>query len=153
MTDELETIQYLTFTMADELVVVDGARVLEILELADLANETQLPDFMRGVISLRGCLAPVVDLRLKFAVQEPVQMVSTFNVVVELAKDGEDVVLQAPTDDTRKAIEMNYSQVKAAPHWLRCRFSKNDLNALSQIFIHAAASTERQSEKGHPQPL
>lgn len=153
MIDDLETIQYLTFTMADELIVVDGARVLEILELADLTNETQLPAFMRGVVSLRGCPVPVVDLRLKFAIQDPIQTVSTFNIVVELAKEGENVVLQAPTDDTRKAIEMNHSQIEAAPHWLRCRFSKNDINALSQIFINAAASTDRQSEEGLPQPL
>lgn len=153
VTDELETIQYLTFTMADELVAVDGARVLEILTLASLANETQLPEFMKGVISLRGCPVPVIDLRLKFAIEEPIQAVSTFNIVVELAKDGENVILQAPTDDTRKAIEMNPSQMEAAPHWLRCRFSKHDLNALSQIFINAAASTENPSEEALPRSL
>lgn len=153
VTDELETIQYLTFTMADELVAVDGARVLEILQLASLANQTQLPDFMRGVISLRGCPVPIIDLRLRFAIEEPVQTISTFNIVAELAKDGENVILQAPADDARKAIEMNPSQVEAAPHWLRCRFSKNDLNTLSQIFINAAASPEIASAEGLPRPL
>ena len=152
MVDELETVQYLTFTMADELVAVDGARVRKILELACLTDETQLPDFMRAVIDLRGCPVPVIDLRLKFARAEPLQTVSTFNIVVELAKEGEDVVLAASADGTRTVVEMKPSQVKAAPHWLRCRFSKKDLNALSQIFIHAA-STEIQSEEGVPRPL
>lgn len=152
MIDELETIQYLTFTMADELVAVDGARVREILELANLANETPLPEFMRGVINLRGCPVPVIDLRLKFAIQEPVRKVSTFNITVELVKDGENVVLQASEDDTRKAVEMKPSQIEAAPHWLRCRFSKNDLTALSQIFINAA-STEIPSAEGPPRSL
>jgi chemotaxis signal transduction protein len=117
VSDELETIQYLTFSMADELIAVDGARVLEILELADLANETPLPDFMRGVVSLRGCPVPVIDLRLSFAMGEPVQTVGSFNVVVELAKDGENVVLQASNDEGRQVIE-NRFQVK--PHRIGC---------------------------------
>jgi hypothetical protein len=147
VSDELETIQYLTFSMADELIAVDGARVLEILELADLANETPLPDFMRGVVSLRGCPVPVIDLRLSFAMGEPVQTVGSFNVVVELAKDGENVVLQASNDEGRQVIE-NRFQVEAAPYWLRCRFSKKDLNLLSRILLHAAASPETLSAEG-----
>ena len=139
MTDKLETIQYLTFTMADELIVVDGNRVLEILELASGAHESQLPEFMKGVLNLQGCPVPIIDLRLRFAIQEPIQAVNIFHVAVELAKDRENVVLR-PSNDTRKVVEMKPSQMEAAPYWLRCSFSKKDLDALSQIFISAATT-------------
>jgi purine-binding chemotaxis protein CheW len=147
--DELETIQYLTFTMADQLVVVDGARVREILELPSLANEMQLPDFMRGVLNLRGCPVPIIDLRLKLALSEPLETVSTFNIVVELAQDGDSVVLQALAEGVRNVLEMAPSQIEAAPHWLRCRFNTNDFKALSQILINAAPKATKPEGDHH----
>lgn len=155
MDEEIETIQYLTFTMADELVVVDGARVREILELSSLTKGTLLPDFMQGVIDLRGCLVPVIDLQLKLTVQEHLQPCSTFNISVELAKAGKNVVLSGLVDSVHEAvIEMEPSQIDAAPHWLRCRFSTNDFKALFSHFINASVTNTAAKPKGDaPWPL
>lgn len=155
MDEEIETIQYLTFTMADELVVVDGARVREILELSSLTQGTLLPDFMQGVIDLRGCLVPVIDLQLKLTVQEHLQPRSTFNISVELAKAGENVVLSGLADSVHEEmIEMKPSQIEAAPHWLRCRLSKNDFRTLFSHYINASvANTEAKPKGDAPWPL
>ena len=116
MAEELETTQYLTFTLADEVFAVDVARVREILEMPSITKVPQVPDFMRGVINLRGCVVPVIDLRLKFNMAETAQTVNTCIIVVEVSMDGENIVLGALADSVQEVIEMEPSQIEAAPH-------------------------------------
>jgi len=116
MAEELQTTQYLTFTLADEVFAVDVARVREILEMPSITKVPQVPDFMRGVINLRGCVVPVIDLRLKFGMQETAQTVNTCIIVVEVVMDGETTILGALADSVQEVIEMEPSQIEAAPH-------------------------------------
>ena len=116
MSEELETTQYLTYTLADEVFAVDVARVREILEITNITKVPQVPDFMRGVINLRGCVVPVIDLRLKFGMPETAQTVNTCIIVVEVDLDGENIVLGALADSVQEVIEMEPSQIEAAPH-------------------------------------
>ena len=116
MAEELQTTQYLTFTLADEVFAVDVARVREILEMPSITKVPQVPDFMRGVINLRGCVVPVIDLRLKFSMQETAQTVNTCIIVVEVVMDGENTVLGALADSVQEVIEMEPSLIEAAPH-------------------------------------
>ncbi|MBC8017016.1 MAG: chemotaxis protein CheW [Verrucomicrobia bacterium] len=116
MAEELQTTQYLTFTLVDEVFAVDVARVREILEITNITKVPQVPDFMRGVINLRGCVVPVIDLRLKFGMPETAQTVNTCIIVVEVMMDGESIVLGALADSVQEVIEMEPSQIEAAPH-------------------------------------
>lgn len=116
MAEELETTQYLTFTLADEVFAVDVARVREILEMPGITKVPQVPDFMRGVINLRGCVVPVIDLRLKFGLQATAQTVNTCIIVVEVAMDDENIILGALADSVQEVIEMEQSRIEAAPH-------------------------------------
>lgn len=116
MAEELQSTQYLTFTLDDEVFAVDVARVREILEMPSITKVPQVPDFMRGVINLRGCVVPVIDLRQKFGMQETAQTVNTCIIVVEVDMDGENIVLGALADSVQEVIEMEPSQIEAAPH-------------------------------------
>ena len=116
MAEELQTTQYLTFTLADEVFAVDVARVREILEMPSITKVPQVPDFMLGVINLRGCVVPVIDLRQKFGMQETAQTVNTCIIVVEVAMDGENIVLGSLADSVQEVIEMEPAQIEAAPH-------------------------------------
>ena len=116
MAEELQTNQYLTFTLAEEVFAVDVARVREILEITSITKVPQVPDFMRGVINLRGCVVPVIDLRLKFGMPETAQTVNTCIIVVEVEMDGENIVLGSLADSVQEVIEMEPSQIEAAPH-------------------------------------
>lgn len=115
MAEELQATQYLTFTLSDEVFAVDVARVREILEMPSITKVPQVPEFMRGVINLRGCVVPVIDLRLKFGMQETAQTVNTCIIVVEVALDDENIVLGALADSVQEVIEMQQSQIEAAP--------------------------------------
>ena len=116
MAEELQTTQYLTFNLADEVFAVDVGRVREILEITSITKVPQTPDFMRGVINLRGSVVPVIDMRLKFGMSETERTVNTCIVVVEVDMNGENIVLGALADSVQEVIEMESSQVEAAPH-------------------------------------
>jgi purine-binding chemotaxis protein CheW len=127
MAEELEATQYLTFVLEEEVFAVDVARVREILEMPSITKVPQVPDFMRGVINLRGCVVPVIDLHMKFGMQQAEQTVNTCIIVVEVDMDGESIVLGALADSVQEVIEMEPSQIEAAPHigtHLRTEFLK-----------------------------
>ena len=116
MAEELEATQYLTFVLDREVFAVDVARVREILEMPDITKVPQVPEFMRGVINLRGCVVPVIDLHLKFSMEKSAQTVNTCIIVVEVQMDGENIVLGALADSVQEVIEMEPSHIEAAPH-------------------------------------
>ena len=116
MAETIETTQYLTFNLADEVFAVDVGRVREILEITSITKVPQTPDFMRGVINLRGSVVPVIDLRLKFGMSETERTVNTCIIVVEVTMDGETIVLGSLADSVQEVIEMEPAQIEAAPH-------------------------------------
>jgi len=111
-----ETTQYLTFKLAEEIFALDVAKVREILEYTTVTKVPQTPDFMRGVINLRGSVVPVIDLRLKFGMTATEQSVNTCIIVAEVAMDDETVLLGALADSVQEVDEMEPGQIEAAPH-------------------------------------
>lgn len=111
-----ETVQYLTFNLSDEVFALDVAKVREILEITNITKVPQTPDFMRGVINLRGSVVPVIDMRLKFGMSATEQTVNTCIIVVEVNMDGDTVVLGALADSVQEVVEMEPESIEAAPH-------------------------------------
>jgi purine-binding chemotaxis protein CheW len=107
--------QYLTFTLERELFALDIASVREVLELANITRVPRTPDFIRGVINLRGRAVPVVDLKLKFGLGETVRTVNTCIIIVEVCLDGEDTVLGALADSVQEVYDMESSQIEPPP--------------------------------------
>ncbi|MBW4056585.1 MAG: purine-binding chemotaxis protein CheW [Proteobacteria bacterium] len=111
-----ETVQYLTFKLADEVFALDVAKVREILEITTITKVPQTPDFMRGVINLRGSVVPVIDMRLKFGMSATEQTVNTCIIVVEITMDGDTTVLGALADSVQEVVEMEPESIEPAPH-------------------------------------
>jgi purine-binding chemotaxis protein CheW len=111
-----ESIQYLTFKLSDEVFALDVAKVREILEITNITKVPQTPDFMRGVINLRGSVVPVIDMRLKFGMSSTDQTVNTCIIVVEVQMDDEVIILGALADSVQEVVEMEPEQIEAAPH-------------------------------------
>jgi purine-binding chemotaxis protein CheW len=116
MTNEItETTQYLTFKLSDEVFAVDVAKVREILDVTTITKVPQTPDFMRGVINLRGSVVPVIDMRLKFGMSETERTVDTCIIVLEVALDEETVILGALADSVQEVIDLEPEQIEPAP--------------------------------------
>lgn len=110
-----ETRQYLTFQLADEVFAVEVAKVREILEFTSITKVPQTPDFMRGVINLRGSVVPVMDMRLKFGLPETEKTVNTCIIVVEVDHEGETIIIGALADSVQEVFELEPDQVEPAP--------------------------------------
>jgi len=110
-----ETIQCLTFKLGEEVFAVDVAKVREILDFTTVTKVPQTPDFMRGVINLRGSVVPVVDMRLKFGMSSTEKTVNTCIIVMEIAIDGDTAVVGALADSVQEVLELEPDQIEAAP--------------------------------------
>ncbi len=107
--------QYLTFTLADEVFAVDVAKVREILEWTTITKVPQTPEFMRGVINLRGSVVPVVDLRRKFSMPETERSIDTCIIVVEVETSAETLVMGMLADSVQEVFELEPGSIEAAP--------------------------------------
>jgi len=110
-----ETKQYLTFKLSDEVFGVDVAQVREILDYVKITKVPQTPDFMRGVINLRGSVVPVVDMNLKFGMEKTERTVNTCIVVVEVKLGDETAVLGALVDSVQEVFEIEPQNIEPAP--------------------------------------
>ena len=110
-----ETRQYLTFKLSDEVFAVDVEKVREILEFTTITKVPQTPDYMRGVINLRGSVVPVMDMHLKFGMAPSERTVNTCIVVVEVSLEGETIILGALADSVQEVIELEAGQIEPPP--------------------------------------
>jgi len=110
-----ETTQYLTFKLGEEVFALDIAKVREVLDFTAITKVPRTPEFMRGVINLRGSVVPVVDMRLKFGMTKTEQTVNTCIIIVEISLDGDTTVLGALADSVQEVIELGPGQIEPAP--------------------------------------
>ncbi|HSW48889.1 MAG TPA: chemotaxis protein CheW [Bryobacteraceae bacterium] len=110
-----ETTQYLTFKMEEEVFAVDVAKVREILDFIPATKVPGTPEFMRGVVNVRGNVVPVVDMRLKFGLTATEKTVDTCIVVMEITVDEETTVLGALVDSVEEVFEMESTSVEPPP--------------------------------------
>ncbi|MFZ2958681.1 MAG: chemotaxis protein CheW [Candidatus Ozemobacteraceae bacterium] len=110
-----KTTQYLTFKLGEEVFAVDVAQVREILDFTTVTKVPQTPEFMRGVINLRGSVVPVVDMRLKFGMSKTEKSVNTCIVVVEVNLENETLVIGALADSVQEVVELEAGQIEPPP--------------------------------------
>lgn len=114
-TEISEKSQYLTFKLGDEIFGLKVAKVREVLDLTRITKMPGAPDFMRGVINLRGGVVPVMDLRLKFGLTRTEYTSDTRIIVMELLFDGEEVVLGFLADAVHEVIDLEANQIEPPP--------------------------------------
>lgn len=107
--------QYLTFRLGEETFALDVAQVREILDVTVITKVPQSPDFMRGVINVRGSVVPVVDLRMKFGLEKVENTVDTRIVVMEVFLEGEITVVGAMADSVHDVMELEDTQIEPLP--------------------------------------
>jgi purine-binding chemotaxis protein CheW len=114
-TEITETRQYLTFKLGAEVFATDVAKVREVLDFTTVTKIPRTPDFMSGVINLRGNVVPVVDLRLCLEMSKTEKTVNTCVVVVEMLLDGEPTIIGALADSVEEVIDLEPEQIEPAP--------------------------------------
>jgi purine-binding chemotaxis protein CheW len=133
--DTSEPVQYLTFRLDGEAFATGIARVREVLEYTPVTRVPRTPDYMLGVINLRGNVVPVVDLRLQFGMAINAPTVDTCIIIIEVMVDGEATVLGALADSVQEVIELKPEQLEPAPA-LGTRVQNRFIRAIGKLGDH-----------------
>jgi purine-binding chemotaxis protein CheW len=103
--------EYLTFRLGDEEYGVEILKVQEIRGYEAVTRIANAPAFIKGVANLRGTIVPIVDMRIKFNLGEPVY--DQFTVVIILNVAGR--VVGMVVDSVSDVIALSPEQVRPAP--------------------------------------
>lgn len=107
--------QYLTFFLADEEYAVNIQKVKEIIEYLSVTKVPKVPRWIRGVINLRGNVVPVVDLAVRFGLDERPTTKTTCIVIVEVQQGSENTVMGVIADAVNQVIELNDQDIEEPP--------------------------------------
>ena len=110
-----ETRQYLSFKLDEEDFALDISKVREVLDFTKITKVPQTPDFMKGVINLRGTVVPVVDLNKKFNIKDTQKTVNTRIIIGEVDIEGDQVVLGVLADSVHEVMELEPGSIEPAP--------------------------------------
>ncbi len=114
-TTDISSQQYVTFSLGKELFGVEVKRTKEILSLTPVTKVPQTPEYLLGVINLRGQVVPVVDMRLKLGLPANEETEDTCIIVVEVLVDGETLTVGALADAVREVMEVRDDQIEPPP--------------------------------------
>jgi purine-binding chemotaxis protein CheW len=103
--------QYVTFTLEGEEYGVEVLKVQEIIGYQGFTRVPSVPSFVKGVINLRGLVVPVVDLRLKFSMDE--KTYDKFTVILIMEVNGRTI--GAIVDTVSDVLTLNDEEVQETP--------------------------------------
>ncbi len=116
MGEEKKMNQYLTFTVSEEAYALNVLNVREVLEFTQLSKVPRMPEFMRGIINLRGSIVPVIDLKLKFGLGLTEKTIDTSIIVCEMVMDEETIVMGLMTDSVKEVIDLDDDDIEPTPY-------------------------------------
>ncbi len=111
--DKTKEGKYLSFVLNNEVYGIEILKVREIIGLMDVTSVPQTPDYMKGVINLRGKVIPVIDLRLKFSMPEEEHTQETCTIVVEV----DNTFIGTIVDSVSEVMEINGNDIEDAPQF------------------------------------
>ena len=103
--------KYLTFALGDEDYGLEILKVREIIAMMDITSVPRTPDFIKGVINLRGRVIPVFDLRLKFGMPAVEATDQTCIIVVSLDEVETGVIV----DRVLEVLDIPEGDIEASP--------------------------------------
>ncbi len=112
---EMRVQQYLTFMIGSEEYAVSLLRVKEIIEYDTVTQVPKTPEWIRGVINLRGSVVPVIDLAVKFRQAPSIAGKLTCIVITEVLSGDEAAVMGIMADSVRQVIDLRPQDIEGPP--------------------------------------
>ena len=122
------TNEFLSFKLGNEEYGIDILKVQEIRGYETVTKIANAPEFIKGVINLRGIIIPIIDMRIKFNLGKPVY--DQFTVVIIL--NINDRIMGIVVDSVSDVVTLTQEQIKPAPD-MGTSFSSNYLMGLATI--------------------
>lgn len=103
--------EYLSFRLGEEEYAIDILRVQEIRGYSNITRIAGAPSFIKGVTNLRGIIVPVVDMRIKFALEKFTYDHRTVVIVLNIGKR----IVGAVVDDVSDVLMIDTDDIRPAP--------------------------------------
>jgi len=110
-----QTNSYLTFKLGEEEFGAHVSQVLNILEMTKITEVPKTPEYMKGVINLRGMVLPVIDTRTKFRMPETEYTNNTCIIVMDIENGNDTIHIGAIVDEVVSVIEIEENQIEPPP--------------------------------------
>ena len=107
--------KYLTFTLAEEEYGIGILKIKEIIRMMPITSVPQTPEFVKGVINLRGKVIPVIDLRLRFDMGEIDYTERTCIIVVEIEGQAGTVMIGIVVDSVSEVLNIKGKDIEDSP--------------------------------------
>ncbi len=107
--------KYLTFSMADEEYGIGILKIKEIIGMMPITTVPQAPEFVKGVVNLRGKVIPVIDLRLRFGIDAIDYTERTCIIVVEIEGTAGTVQIGIVVDSVSEVLNIKGEDVEDTP--------------------------------------
>ncbi len=114
LTDE-NADQYLTFVLAGEEYAIDILRVQEIKGWDKVTSLPRTPDYLQGVINLRGTIVPIVDLRKRFNMASVLYTPTTVVIVLKVLGENHDRIMGIIVDGVSDVHNLKHDSIRSAP--------------------------------------
>jgi len=109
--DNSGTYEFLAFTLGEEEYGIDILKVQEIRGYENVTRIANSPDYVKGVVNLRGTIVPIIDMRIKFNLGDPTYDELTVVIILTLGKRVVGMVVDSVSDVTT----LSHDQIKSAP--------------------------------------
>jgi purine-binding chemotaxis protein CheW len=107
--------QYLTFLLADEEYGVEILRVQEIKSWEDTTPIPNTPAHVMGVINIRGEIVPIIDLRLRFEIEQMSRSPTTVIVVVKMRSEDQERTIGLVVDAVSEVYRFDEEHIQPTP--------------------------------------
>jgi len=109
--------KYLTFSLASEEYGIGILKIKEIIGMMPITSVPQTPEFIKGVVNLRGKVIPVMDLRLRFGMPAIDYSERTCIIVVEITRNGRTFNTGIVVDRVQEVLDINGQNIEESPQF------------------------------------
>ncbi|MDH5256581.1 MAG: chemotaxis protein CheW [Gammaproteobacteria bacterium] len=109
--------QYLTFLLGDDIYGVDILRVQEVRGWTKVRKIPNTPDYVKGVLDLRGTIVPIVDLRVRLSLEQVEYSTITVVIVLSVEVKNENYVIGIVVDTVSDVLDVVETDIKKAPNF------------------------------------
>ena len=127
--------KYLNFLLLEEEYCIEITQVREIMALPQITPLPQTPDFIQGVINLRGNIIPIIDLKKRFELPGGVYGERTCVIVVEVAFGETDMLMGLVVDETKEVVAIPAEQISELAY-IKARIKSQYINGVADFGTH-----------------
>lgn len=132
--DKKRSGRYLTFRLAEESYGISVLKVREIIQMQPITRVPKMPDYIKGVINLRGKVIPVADMRLKFAFPTAEVNERTCIIVVALSLErGGDTLTGLIVDAVEEVLQIEDAQIEDTPSFADASISTDYIFGMAKV--------------------